>query len=99
MSKEFKIYFLYNSRKYRARVVRSASVDGIIYAIRPFSITLAKWYGPQTLITKRNNHFNCDGRVNGIAPEYINALVAALKEQDIAKSETTFISPNDVFLI
>ena len=99
MSKEFKIYFFYNSRKYRARVVRSASVDGIIYAIRPFSITLAKGYGPQTLIIKRNDHFSCDGQVSRIAPEYINALVAALKEQDIPKLDTTFASPNDVFLI
>lgn len=87
MTKEFKIFFLYNNRHYRARVVRSASVDGITYAVRPFSITLAKGYGPQTLIIKRNDHYSCDGQVSRVAPEYISALVTALKEQELPKTD------------
>jgi hypothetical protein len=84
MAREFKILFEYNRRYYRARVVKSAEGERMSYAIRPNSLSLAKGYGPQTLIVKENNRFSCEGQINVNTPDYVNALVDALKEQDVA---------------
>jgi hypothetical protein len=82
---EFKILFQYNSKSYKARVVKSAEGNRMAYAIRPKSLVLAKGYGPQTLIFKENNQFSCDSQIGENTPEYVQALVKALKEQDINK--------------
>jgi hypothetical protein len=84
MAREFKILFQYNSKYYRARVVKSVEGRRMSYAIRPDSLSLAQGYGPQTLIFKENDRFGCEGQINVNTPDYVNALVDALKEQDLA---------------
>lgn len=79
MASEFKIRFAYNSRYYQARVVKSLSDDQMAYAVRPLSRTLAKGYGPQTLIYKKDDHYRCESRLSKTTPEYIDAIVNALK--------------------
>lgn len=79
ISTEFKIQFSYNSRHYRARVVKSFSEGQMTYAVRPFSLTLAKGYGPQTLICEENDRYSCESQLSKTTPEYINAIVTALR--------------------
>jgi len=78
-SKEFKMRFAYNSHYYWARVLTHFSDDRMTYAVRPSSLTLAKGYGQQTLITRKDNDFSCEGNLNKTNPGYITALINALK--------------------
>lgn len=79
MGTEFKIQFSYNSHFYRARVVQSTSGGMMSFAVRPFSLTLAKGYGPQTVIYKKDGRYSCESYLSKTTPEYINAIVSALR--------------------
>lgn len=81
MANEFKIHFLYNNRPYSARVVKSISNNQKAYAVRPFSIDLAKGFGPQTLIFKTGNRYSCESELNETTPGYVDAIVAGLKHE------------------
>jgi len=82
MNKEFEISFRYYSQVYLARVIKSVERNRKYYAVRPQSMILAKGYGPQVLIFKENEKFNCESIIVEKSPEYVKALIEALELQD-----------------
>lgn len=84
MTKEFRISFQYRSRPYQARVVRNTAPGRVDYAVRPKATLLVREYGRQILIFKENGVFRCTCQVNLNSPEYVQALINAIQDQDHA---------------
>ena len=82
MTQEFRISFQYQSRPYQARVLRNVAPGRVDYAVRPNAAFLVRTYGKQTLIFKENGVFRCLGQVSLHNPDYVNALIEAIADQD-----------------
>jgi hypothetical protein len=82
MATEYSILFFYQHGNYAARVIRSSSGKKTMYAVRPRAISLIKGFGPQTLLFSEGGEFGCEGKISLHQPDYIRALVDAIKKED-----------------
>jgi len=80
MNNEFEIHFSYKDQFYNARVVRSPSKNQIEYAVRPFSLSLVRRFGRQTLILKKDKLYSCGSILSSAKSVYIDAIISELKQ-------------------
>lgn len=76
------ISFSYNNNRYKAAVVKSGLGIRTDYAVRPTDPSIVRKFGRQTLVFRENGQFNCDALIDAQFPDYVDALVNAIRDQD-----------------
>jgi hypothetical protein len=84
---EFTISFRYNNKEQKAGVMKSENGEVTKYAVRPIDPAIVQQFGKQVIIFKENENYNSNTHIDEEYTDFFNALVDALRVQDIAEYE------------
>lgn len=83
---EFTISFQYADEMHRAGVLKSSEQETIEYDVRPITPAIVQKFGKQITIYRENEHFNANNHIDADYREFFEALVKALREQDVEEA-------------
>ena len=83
---EFTISFQYADEVHRAGVVKSSGSPTIEYDVRPITPSIVRKFGKQIIIYREHERFDANNHIDDDYREFFDALVKALKEQDVEEA-------------
>lgn len=84
----FSISFVFNHRRYMAKVVKSEIPGKIDYTIRQTDFKLIQEFGEEVIIFKEDGEYAVNTAVDDRYSDYVNTLINAIRLVDLEHKES-----------